>query len=278
MNRTVRTLLLVAGFVSLMTLTGCTAEEPAGQVIAKVGSTEITLAELNEEARSRNLDIAGNEATRRALIQALVDRKLLVEEARRRQLDRTPHHILATRRLGEIALSQQLLEAEAKEQGTVLQPDLEKFAADNPQAFADRAAVTVHVAALDTGLTPALRQALASAPDRTAMERLLAQANVKAGWTREVWDSAAPPPGLKALPVSGTFAIPIGQQLVIGEVIDRRQMPVPSEQRLEVARAMIERGRAEQAMARILEKAKASTAISLKPDAVPSAAGKAEGR
>ena len=81
---------------------GCSKAEPDGQVIAIANGEEITLGELNEEARARGLPIVNNRVLRESVIRDLIDRKLLVQEALRKKLDRTPQHLLAIRRLNEM--------------------------------------------------------------------------------------------------------------------------------------------------------------------------------
>ncbi|WP_300975270.1 hypothetical protein [Sphingomonas sp. LHG3406-1] len=257
--------MLVTSVAPLLALAGCSGDAPSGQVIATVDGSEITLAELNEEARTRNLDVAADRALRDVLLRELIERRLLVAEARRRKLDRTPEHILARRRWEEIALGQQLLQAAAREKGQVPEAELARFASEHPQWFADRAMITADVAAVPATIPQPLRQALGQATSREAMERLLVQGNVQARWTRQEWDSAAPPSGLEQLPGSGPFAVEQDGQLVIGTVVARRPTPVPPEQRLQLARAMIERQRAEEAMTRILQQARSKADISLQP-------------
>ncbi|GAC1576673.1 MAG: hypothetical protein NVS3B5_08350 [Sphingomicrobium sp.] len=93
----------------LLLLTACGPNEPHGQVIAVVNGVEITLAELNAEARARNLAIGSDRAQRDSAIADLINRKLLVQAAHERGLDQTPQFILAERRLREIFLAQQIV-------------------------------------------------------------------------------------------------------------------------------------------------------------------------
>jgi hypothetical protein len=98
-------------------LTACNPEVPTGQVIAVVNGEEITTAELNAEARARNLTIGTDAAQRDLAIADLVKRKLLVQAAEGRGLDRTPEFVVANRRLRDILLAQQLVAVRSAELG-----------------------------------------------------------------------------------------------------------------------------------------------------------------
>jgi EpsD family peptidyl-prolyl cis-trans isomerase len=253
----------------LLALAACSEAVPQGQVIAVVDGTEITLAELNEEGRSRGIDIANDRANRDALLRELVERKLLVREAEARELDRSPDFLLAERRSREILLGQQLLAKAARDQGAVTDDDLRRFIAARPLAFPGRQSIRVEVAALPATLPAPLRQALARSPDRATMERLLGTAGVKARWSEESWDSAAPPPGLQGWPQGDAFLLERNGALVAGRVLARQAQPVPAEQQLPLARAMIAQERAEQALVAIVGKARESASIRYQPAYAP---------
>ena len=253
----------------LLALAACSEAVPQGQVIAVVDGTEVTLAELNEEGRSRGLDIANDRGNRDALLRELVERKLLVKQAEAREVDRSPDFLLAERRMREILLGQQLLAKAAREKGPVTDNQLRRFIAANPLAFGAREVVRVEAATLTPPPALPLRQALAQAPNRAAMQRLLAGAKVQAAFMAETWDSAAPPHGLAGWPSGTTFLLERGGALVVGQVLARQPQPVPPDQQLPVARAMVERQRAEQALATIVDAARETAEISYQPDYAP---------
>ncbi|MDP9086633.1 MAG: hypothetical protein M3N02_07715 [Pseudomonadota bacterium] len=96
-------------------LAACHPSLPSGQVIAVVDGVDVTLAELNAEARARNLAIGTDRAQRDLAIDDLVKRRLLVRAAEARGLDRTPEFILAERRAHDILLAQQLITVQLAE-------------------------------------------------------------------------------------------------------------------------------------------------------------------
>lgn len=123
----------LAGTAGLL-LSACHPAEPSGQVIADVDGVEITLAELNDEARARNLPIRTDRAQRDAALADLVTRKLLVRAARARGLDRTPEYVLGERRMREILLAQQIVVARIAESAPATEQQVQQLLAAPPNS------------------------------------------------------------------------------------------------------------------------------------------------
>ncbi|MES2492306.1 MAG: hypothetical protein V4579_03390 [Pseudomonadota bacterium] len=88
-------------------LAGCGRSDgkaPTGQVVATVNGQEITAAELNMELGDPGDDPQAYAARRKAMIRALVARKLLVAEAQARELNTTAQGMFARNRARDLAL------------------------------------------------------------------------------------------------------------------------------------------------------------------------------
>lgn len=118
----------LAGTVGLL-LCACRPTEPTGQVIAVVDGVEITLAELNNEAKARNFAIRTDMAQRDAALAGLVERKLLVRAAHARGIDQTPDFVLNMRRMREILLAQQLVVRRVEERAPATERQLQQLIA-----------------------------------------------------------------------------------------------------------------------------------------------------
>ncbi|HVM36886.1 MAG TPA: hypothetical protein VM265_00650 [Sphingomicrobium sp.] len=251
-------------------------DPPAGQVIAAVDGEEITRAELNEEARLRNLPVSRDMVLRDAVIRDLIDRKLLVRAARERGLHRSPRHLLTVRRLTEIDLAQQLLAAEQAGGDRLSDERLRQFIGENPHAFDGRVVLSVDRINIAAAVSDRVRKALAEARSVEEMTGLVAAAGLSADRRVETWDSAVMPAGilgqLDALQPGRSFAIVEGGSTVAGKVLSRTAQPVPEAQRLDLARAMIERQATERALQRILDQVRSSARIEYQPDFAPGAA------
>jgi EpsD family peptidyl-prolyl cis-trans isomerase len=251
-----RFLAVVAGLCAL-SLNGCDKGSPKGQVIAVVDGEEITISELNYEARIRNLRLENDPALRRALLKELVDRKLLVREAGQRAIEKTPDFILAERRAREILLAQSLL-ADRSGAASVSAADVRKFIADHPLAFGER--VTASADLLEfASASPALRQQLGSARSLEAMIAILRAASVKFRRSGEVWDSAdtSSPLGQgRIAPREGQpFVLERGGGTIAGMLTEVTPQPVPEAQKEEFARSLIDRASSSRQMELSLEQA-----------------------
>jgi EpsD family peptidyl-prolyl cis-trans isomerase len=93
-NRLLLALLLGA----TVAVTGCGGEEKkfANQVVAKVGSEEITVRMLDAVLNKKQEVLAGNsDGLRRQVLDELIDQQLAIEQAVKQKLDRSPEVVLA---------------------------------------------------------------------------------------------------------------------------------------------------------------------------------------
>ncbi|MFC7652968.1 SurA N-terminal domain-containing protein [Pseudoduganella danionis] len=117
MNRakTLATLLLVAAGLS-----ACgNKESKPGQALVRVNGEEITVSQLNEELQRANVQAPQQEAASKQLIESLVDRQLLVNEAVQDKLDRDPKVVQAIERAKALIIAQSYLQ-----KNSALQPSL----------------------------------------------------------------------------------------------------------------------------------------------------------
>ena len=119
-------------------LSGC-QRKAEGQTVAVVNGQEITLPELNFAlSQAKVPDGADKNAVRSQLLQQLVDRKLLVEQARSEGIDKTPEFLNRERQAEDQLLLTML--AARRLNTTQLPSDREvnAFIASHPGMFANR--------------------------------------------------------------------------------------------------------------------------------------------
>jgi peptidyl-prolyl cis-trans isomerase C len=140
-------------------LTACGGKEkPAGQSIAKVNDKEITVHQLNEE-----LQRIGNQQnfSSKQVLDALVDRQLLVNKAQDDKIDRDPAVMRAIERAKEQILAQAYLQ---KKIGSPVKPskaEVDDFFQKNPDLFAQRKQFELNELIVDAErLTPELNAVL----------------------------------------------------------------------------------------------------------------------
>jgi EpsD family peptidyl-prolyl cis-trans isomerase len=158
-GRSVRYMPRIAAVVALlpvvMGLVACSKEgEPSGQVVAKFGSQEITSVDLSTEFSALQISPAKQAENKRMIVDKLVDRRLLAEQAKKAELDKTPEFVAARHR-SEEGLLAGIYVAKQAEEITVSAGEIAEYIKANPQKFDDRKIYIVQQLSTDaTGLDP----------------------------------------------------------------------------------------------------------------------------
>jgi EpsD family peptidyl-prolyl cis-trans isomerase len=163
----------------LAALSGCS--EPAGeqptQVVARVGSTEISLLQLDlamQAERSR----AGSDVNRELIVGKLIDRELAVQQALARKLDRQPEVLLRLEEMRREILAGAYAEQLAAGLPRPTEQAIRVFYADHPELFAQR-----RIYRLRQLVIPASSPQLPQAKERLVARQPLAE--IAAWLTRE---------------------------------------------------------------------------------------------
>jgi EpsD family peptidyl-prolyl cis-trans isomerase len=133
--------LLCAGLVVLAVagLSACgNKEKKPGQALASVNGEEITVLQLNEEMQRANVQAPQQEAASKQLLESLIDRQLLQNEATKDKTDRDPKVVQAIERAKALIVAQAYMQ---KRIGTVARPtkqEVEEYFQKNPQFFSER--------------------------------------------------------------------------------------------------------------------------------------------
>jgi EpsD family peptidyl-prolyl cis-trans isomerase len=251
--------------LAFLILLGCRQGEPAGQVVASVNGEEITIPELNAEARARGLTIGDNPELGRSLLGELVDRKLLAQEARKQKLDRTPDYLLARRRADEILLSQELLSASGDEAREITPDELAVVRKSNPRTFDERVMVQVDQITISSRIAPQMSRAIESAKSLDSVASLLSARRIPFSRRLELWDSASISPEttqrLVASKGAGIVVLPGPQGTVAAHVEFVASAPTPAAEQNQVARELLQSQREQQLAQSLLQRAKASATI-----------------
>jgi peptidyl-prolyl cis-trans isomerase C len=267
----------ISALCGVLMVAGCGQPKPKGQVIAIVNGEEVTVSELNEEAKARGVAIANDRRLRDTLVRDLLDRKLLVQEAMDRKLHKTPEHLLAARRMTEILLAQQLLGASTDEAQPPDARQLQQFINANPQAFGERVLMSVDLVAFPPVADARLTRALAGAKSVRDVQGILSGAKVIGRRGVEVWDSANLDRNLAQRLLGMTpdqiVIVPGSDRFVAARVVSTAPQPVREAERLAVARELLRRKRAEAIMQQILQRARAEAEVEYQGEFAPGAPG-----
>jgi EpsD family peptidyl-prolyl cis-trans isomerase len=128
-------------FITVFTLTACDKEpstKKSGQSIVSVNGSEITMLQLNDEIRRSNIRADQYETAREQLLESLIARQLIVDEAVRNKLDRTPEVMQARERANAQVIAQAYLQGIISKIAKPSKAEIEDYFQKNPELFAQR--------------------------------------------------------------------------------------------------------------------------------------------
>ena len=272
----------IAPVVLMLALPGC-SKQATGQVAAVVNGDEITLQEVNAEIGNAKLpEGADKDKARNAILQRLVDKRLIEQQAKSEGLDRDPEFLQRQRQVTQALLIQLYAK---RAQDTLRVPDqatVSKFIADHPDAFANRQIFTVDQIRF---APPQDRTVLAGLRDAHTIEAVAAYLQSKnvpfQRGSGKVDSAQVPAPVLKqilSLPAGEPFVIPSPQGAVANVITNRQPAPLPPEQAQPLAVQMIRAEALDKVLQQRLKDAQAKAKITYQPGfgpapSTPSATG-----
>lgn len=213
----------------------CSKKTPAGQVAAVVNGKEVTLQELNTEIQAANIPPSADKQTvQRALLQRLIDRKLLVGAAEDKKLDKTPEYLAQKRRTDELLLAQAYAKQQLAAVPVPTQADIDKFMADHANAFSDRQQLVLDQIRFPTPPNLKILSALNDVHSMDAVAATLTKLGIKFDRGQAMADSAQVPPkmmqSINALPPTEPFVIPQPGMITVNVITARKPVPVDQAQ------------------------------------------------
>lgn len=120
-------------------LAGCHKGPPEGQVAATVNGQEVTLQELNTEIQASNIPQGmDKKLAQQQALQHIIDRKLLLNAAREKKIDKSPEFQAQKQRADELLLAQTYVKQQLSAVPVPADGDITKFMNEHPNAFANR--------------------------------------------------------------------------------------------------------------------------------------------
>lgn len=259
-------------------LTACNKDKtPSGQVVATVNGADITRRDLATEVNAANLprgtDMA---AVQPAVMNELVSRKLIVDQAKREGLDKTPDYVAASQRAQDVLLAQAMV---AKWVGQPEQPDaaaLDTFIADNPQRFAERRVLLLDQVQTEAkGIDP---KALGPINTMDGVIAYLKSKNHPFQRGRSTLDTGgldrAAANEIAGLAPGMPFVTTRPGGLVISSVVGAQPQPVPADRQREIAGNLLRQQNVQKLVADKLKSLKAGAEIEYQKGFSPPAEGK----
>ena len=205
-------------------------EKKPGQALASVNGEEITVLQLNEEMQRANVQAPQQEAASKQLLESLIDRQLLQNEAAKDKTDRDPKVVQAVERAKALIVAQAYMQ---KRIGTVARPtkqEVEEYFNKNPQFFTERKQFDMRelvIASAD--MNDQLKAAMDSAKTLEDVAAWLETHKVKFARTQLSRTSADLAPELSAkllsMPKGQLFIIREGDRTLLISLADIRDIP-----------------------------------------------------
>lgn len=213
-------------------LAGCgKKEQKSGQALVSVNGEEITALQLNEELQRSGVPAAQQEAASKQLLEALIDRQLLENEAERDKTDRDPKVVQAIERAKALIIAQAYMQ---KRLGAIPKPtkqDIADYFEKHPEFFTHRKQFDMRELIIATrDLTDQVKKALDSMKTVDDMASWLDSNKVKYARNQVSRTTAdlAPELGAKllAMPKGQLFIIREGERSMLISVADVKEVPV----------------------------------------------------
>ncbi len=209
-------------------------EKKPGQALASVNGEEITVLQLNEEMQRSGVQPAQQEAARKQLLESLIDRQLLQNEAVKEKTDRDPKVVQAIERAKSLIVAQAYLQ---KRIGTVSRPskqEVEEYYNQHPEFFSKRKVFDMRelvIASRD--MTDPLKTAMDGAKTLDEVAEWLDAHQVKFARTQLSRASSDLPPELSgkllAMPKGQLFIIKEGERSLLISIAEIKDSPVALE-------------------------------------------------
>jgi peptidyl-prolyl cis-trans isomerase C len=136
-------------------------ENKAGQSLARVDGEEITVLQINDELQRANVQHAQQEAASKQILDSLIDRQLIVAEAIRNKIDRTPDVMQAIGRAKSQIIAQAYMRGITARVAKPGKLEIDEYFNQHPEFFAKRKQFDMaHVVIASSDFNDELKSAL----------------------------------------------------------------------------------------------------------------------
>ena len=260
---------IVLAIVLAFIVSSC-EKKPGGQTVAVVNNEEITAADLNAELANSNVSAtdASKDARARAL-QALIDRRLLAQQAKSDGLDKSPDFLNQQRRDTENLLIKALVSRQANTAQIPTAADIAKFEASHPGMFAKREIWTLQQIQYPLPKDAAVTAKIAAAKSLDEIAQALTAAGIQFVRGSKQFDSAMLPPNLYTqlsnLAPGEPFIAPGPDKALASVIAGRQAAPFTPDQSRQVALSQMKREQINEIIGQRIKELKAKAKIEYQP-------------
>ena len=212
---TIRYVLLGTLFFLAIVLTGCdNKEKKPGQALVRVNNEEITILQINDELQRAGVQAGQLEAASKQLLESLIDRQLILAEAERNKLDRTPEVMQAIERARVQIIAQAFLQGITTKTPRPSRVEIDNYYQEHPEYFAKRKEFDLtQLVISNKSFSDALKSFLDSAKSLDEIAAWMDKYGVQYTRTQATRTGA----DLPAEAVSKLVEMPLGKLFMVGE-------------------------------------------------------------
>jgi len=254
-------------------VSGC-QRKAEGQTVAVVNGQEITVPDLNFALSQIKVPAdADKNAVKAQVLQRLVERRLLAEQARSEGIDKSPEFLNRQRQAEEQLLISML---EARRLNTAQLPsdrEVQAFIASHPGMFANRETWRLDQVQYLTPKDPAIIAEIQKTHGIDALIAVLQSHKIDFKRQQNPLDTAVVPPDLysklSTLPAGEPFVVPVGDRSVASAVVAKEPNPLAGDQAKPAAVALMRKQQTAKSLEGLLKSLKDSAKIEYQPGYAP---------
>jgi EpsD family peptidyl-prolyl cis-trans isomerase len=252
--------------VAVGVLASSCTRKAEGQTVAVVNGEEITVPDLNFALDMAKVPQgADKDQARSKVLDQLVDRRLLAEQARKEGIDKSPEYLNRVRRADEDLLISMLA---ARRLNTAQLPsdrEVQAFMASHPGIFADRQTWDLDQVQYTTPKNPAFTADMKNAHSIDQLNAVLEKYKVPFTRQKNRLDTAAVPAQLFAklgsLPAGEPFVVPMGDRAIASAIVGKEPHPLTGDEAKPVAVQAMRKTQTAKSLEGLLKSLKSSAKI-----------------
>jgi EpsD family peptidyl-prolyl cis-trans isomerase len=270
-GQSMRQRIIVTALIALA-VTSC-QKKASGQTVAVVNGEEITASELNSELAGQQNASGDTKQARVAALQNLINRKLLVQQAKKDGIDKSPEYITQLRRGTDDLLVNMLISRRVNTAQVPTPDQINQFEANHAEAFAGREVWNLSQIVYPLPKDPAVNAKLKGAKSLDEVAQVLTAAGIQFQRSSRKLDTAMFPDviyrQIAKLPAGEPFIANGPDKSVASVIQDRTPNPTPPEQARTIAVQLMKREQANQVIQDRVKSLRASAKIDYQPGFAP---------
>jgi peptidyl-prolyl cis-trans isomerase C len=216
----------------LAALPGCGPKaQKSGQALVSINGEEITASQLNEELQRSGVAPAQQQTASKQLLESLVERQLLVNEAIKEKTDREPRVVQAIERAKAIIIAQSYLQKKVGPPTKASKTEVKEYFDKHPELFSGRKQLEMRQLLLATSeMTDELKKVMDDSKSLDEVAAWMDQHKVRYVRNEVARSSADLPSALSAkllaTPKGQLFVIREGERSVLLSIVGVKDTPV----------------------------------------------------